>query len=75
MSYIQIDTCTWAVMRNPANHPVAVVELVPSVSGLSKFLLRRWSPAPANAPLMPPGRDSLVMIPSGRYGFSYREAR
>lgn len=52
MPYIQIDACTWVVMREPKDHPVAIIEHVPSVAGVSKYLLRRWHPDPARRPLI-----------------------
>lgn len=50
--FIQIDTDTWIVMRNHVTHPVAVIEHIPSVEGISKYLVRRWDPVPSRRPLV-----------------------
>ncbi|UOQ57258.1 hypothetical protein MUN78_16635 [Leucobacter allii] len=46
MPYIQIETDLWAVMRDPEEHPVAMIQCIMDRQQLAKFLVLTWHPEP-----------------------------
>ncbi|MFA5608125.1 MAG: hypothetical protein WDA07_13225 [Leucobacter sp.] len=44
---IRIDTDTWAIMREPKDHPVALVQRFTDTTGEARFLVLKWHPEPA----------------------------
>lgn len=49
---IQIETDTWIVMREVLSSPKGIIHRVTDVSGAERFLLMRWTAAPADRRLV-----------------------
>ena len=44
---IQIEADSWMLMRNPSNHPVAIVNRITDTTGEARFLVLTWHANPA----------------------------
>ena len=43
---IRIDTDTWIVMREPKDHPVAIIQRITDTSGEARYLVMVWQVNP-----------------------------
>lgn len=44
---IRLDADTWAIMRDAADHPAAIVTRITDVGGAARFLVMQWHLDPA----------------------------